>query len=108
ASITLRPEAGTGPSSSPSHTACTAANNDCMSRTRSRGRYVAMAAAALIVAATLTPRPSQAEFVALTPPWCLICGDLGTVDMLLNLALFVPLGIGLRMAGWRSASVAAG
>ena len=38
--------------------------------------------------------------MALTPPWCLVCGDLGAVDVLLNVALFVPLGVGLRMAGW--------
>jgi hypothetical protein len=70
------------------------------SRTTLHGRYVALAAAALIGFATLTPRPDQAHLIALTPPWCLVCGQLGAVDVLLNVALFVPFGAGLRMAGW--------
>jgi len=45
--------------------------------------------------------------VAATPISCVVCGDLGTVDILLNIALFVPLGFGLRLAGfsWRRAVV---
>lgn len=57
--------------------------------------------------ATLTPRPDQAEMVARTPPWCIVCGDLGAVDVLLNVALFVPLGAARRLRGDRTMRVAA-
>jgi hypothetical protein len=33
--------------------------------------------------------------------WCVFCGSFGAADFLLNIALFVPLGWGLRMAGVR-------
>jgi hypothetical protein len=45
--------------------------------------------------------------VARTPPWCIVCGDLGAVDVLLNVALFVPLGAALRLRGERTMRVAA-
>src|ERR1051325_7402966 len=45
--------------------------------------------------ATLTPQPSGATL----PHYCLICGSFGTVDAILNVLLFVPLGVGL--AGFR-------
>lgn len=69
------------------------------SRTRSHGRVAAALAALAIAAATLWPAPSQVAEVARTPIWCVLCGDLGTVDVLLNLLLFVPLGLALRAAG---------
>ncbi len=53
----------------------------------------------LIGLATLVPYPEQAELSRSTPLGCLVCGELGGVDVLLNLALFVPLGIALRAAG---------
>ncbi|MEP7324901.1 MAG: VanZ family protein, partial [Gemmatimonadota bacterium] len=31
--------------------------------------------------------------------WCLVCGDLGAVDVGLNILLFIPLGIGLSLMG---------
>ncbi|HSY83373.1 MAG TPA: VanZ family protein [Gemmatimonadaceae bacterium] len=33
--------------------------------------------------------------------WCVFCGSFGAADFLLNIALFVPLGWGLRTAGLR-------
>ena len=54
----------------------------------------------LIALLTLEPRPRQAPLSASTPWHCLVCGGLGTVDVLLNLALFVPLGFTLRRQGF--------
>lgn len=68
-----------------------------------RERRVAFALAAagalFIVVATLTPLPRQAEFSTTTPLWCLVCGDEGSVDLALNVLLFVPLAMGLARAG---------
>lgn len=63
------------------------------------------AALALIAGETLIPHPERAALVAETPIWCLVCGDLGVLDVLLNIALFVPLGAGLALLGnsWRRA-----
>lgn len=46
---------------------------------------------------TLVPHPDQAATAALTPWYCLVCGDEGMVDVLLNIALFVPLGLALGL-----------
>lgn len=54
----------------------------------------------LIALLTLEPRPRQAPLSASTPWYCLVCGGLGTVDVLLNLALFVPLGLTLHRLGF--------
>jgi len=64
---------------------------------RRRRAGLALTAAALVViaVATLVPQPSEAPFVAQTPIWCLVCGQFGTLDVLLNVALFAPLGAGL-------------
>jgi hypothetical protein len=62
---------------------------------------------AAIALATLTPRPDQAADAALTPPWCLVCGDLGLVDVLLNVALFTPFGAALAWSGRSFRRVAA-
>src|SRR5262249_48825431 len=52
-----------------------------------------------ILVATLTPIPGGVEASATTPIWCLICGDHGGVDVILNVILFVPFALGLRAAG---------
>lgn len=44
---------------------------------------------------TLTPETPAAR----TPHYCLICGSFGTLDALLNVLLFAPLGVGLAMTG---------
>jgi hypothetical protein len=55
--------------------------------------------AAIIVAATLGPSSQQG-----TPEWlCVLCGELGSVDFVLNVLLFAPLGFGLSLAGVRPA-----
>lgn len=48
---------------------------------------------------TLKPLPAQAEATQLTPWTCVFCGAQGTADVLLNLALFVPLGAALAWLG---------
>jgi len=70
---------------------------------------LALAAGAILVALmTLLPHPGQEELVRATPPTCLVCGDLGGVDVILNVLLFVPLGVGLGLLGvpWPLAAAA--
>ncbi|MEI2720453.1 MAG: VanZ family protein [Gemmatimonadales bacterium] len=55
---------------------------------------------AVIALTTLRANPSQLDRVAETAWTCLVCGDAGTTDVLLNLLLFAPLGVGLRWRGW--------
>lgn len=71
------------------------------SRQFSPGIVLMALTAGLVLVATLTPVPNQAALSALTPWWCLLCGDLGTVDVILNLALFVPFGAALGWSGIR-------
>jgi hypothetical protein len=65
-----------------------------------RGTLIALLGLAFIGAMTLTPQPQNIERVAQTPLWCLRCGDLAGMDIILNVILFVPFGFGLRLAGW--------
>ncbi|HEV8600380.1 MAG TPA: VanZ family protein [Gemmatimonadales bacterium] len=60
-----------------------------------------------ILLATLTPIPGAAERSALTPVLCLVCGEVGAVDVLNNLFLFLPLGFALRLAGMRTVAAVA-
>lgn len=53
-----------------------------------------------ILLATLWPTPAGARPAATTPPLCLLCGGQGLVDVILNVLLFLPAGIGLRSLGW--------
>lgn len=64
-------------------------------------RFIAGCGLGLIAAATLWPRPARPELSASTPLWCLVCGDAGLADVLLNLALFVPMGLGLGLGNRR-------
>jgi VanZ family protein len=56
---------------------------------------IAVANLAVIAFATLLPEPGAAPGSHL----CLSCGPLGGVNSVLNIFLFVPLGIGLALAG---------
>ncbi|MES2124554.1 MAG: VanZ family protein [Gemmatimonadota bacterium] len=60
----------------------------------------------MIGALTLTPAPDQVARVAETPWTCLACGDGSSTDILLNLALFAPLGLLLGAQAWRWLRVA--
>jgi hypothetical protein len=53
----------------------------------------------VILVATLTPIPDQAASSAATPFLCLVCGERGGVDVVLNILLFIPFAFGLRMSG---------
>jgi len=79
-------------------------------RQRQIGYRIAFAGLTLIAALTLLPEPEEAARAAATPVTCILCGDLGTVDFLLNVLLFIPLGAGLLLAGfsWRRTVVLAG
>lgn len=57
----------------------------------------------LLVVAVLTLRndPAAAARVAETPWSCILCGDAGGTDFVLNLLLFLPFGLLARAAGWR-------
>jgi hypothetical protein len=70
---------------------------------------IALAAGAVAVALlTLLPHPGQEELVRATPPACLVCGALGGVDVILNVILFIPIGLGLGLLGvpWPLAAAA--
>ena len=42
-----------------------------------------------------TARPDRSA----TPSWCFLCAEVHGTDVLLNVLLFIPLGVGLRVAG---------
>lgn len=77
---------------------------------RKIGSLLALGTAVAIGVLTLYPDPQGAIRAAQTPLVCLVCGHHGGVDVLLNLILFLPLGVGIGLAGRRprSAAVAAG
>jgi hypothetical protein len=76
-----------------------------MTMPRRRSALLVVASLLAIAAATLVSLPAQAEAVAQTSVWCLLCGSLGAVDVILNVALFCPLGGALRLHGCRLRSI---
>ncbi len=63
---------------------------------RSFGKKLWIAGLLFIAVLTLTPQYSATK----TPPsLCLLCGEQSILDAVLNIILFIPLGIGLRLAG---------
>jgi hypothetical protein len=52
-----------------------------------------------ILITTLYPSEGTAKEAALTPLSCLVCGSDGGADILLNLLLFIPFAVGLRLSG---------
>ena len=62
-------------------------------RLRSAGALIV--AGALVVIAAITLRPSSVGISL--PFFCIFCGSSGGVDFVLNVFLFVPLGVGLRL-----------
>ena len=65
---------------------------------RRLGLIITIASLIAIAAATLTPESSP----AVESHFCLICGSVGTVDAILNVVLFLPLGVGLALSGARA------
>lgn len=72
-----------------------------MASTRQRRAGLVLAAAGWVVVLLLTlyPAPDQESTAATTSVWCLVCGELGMVDVTLNTILFIPLGLGLGLLG---------
>ena len=66
-------------------------------------RALALLGLAAVLVATLTPLPTQTASSNRTAWWCLVCGEVGVVDVLQNVLLFMPLGLALRLLGWRTA-----
>lgn len=52
-----------------------------------------------IAVATLRPDPQAARRVSELPLSCIVCGDLGGMDVALNLLLFAPVACGLALLG---------
>ena len=67
------------------------------SATASRIREApSLASVVAIGLATLLPAPGQ----RVSSHFCVICGSYGGVDAILNILMFLPLGLGLSMSGW--------
>lgn len=58
---------------------------------------IAIIVASLLAIAFLTLRPESGR--AESSFWCLRCGDRAAIDVILNVFLFVPLGVGLALYG---------
>ena len=57
--------------------------------------------ASAIALATLVPLPQQSTASAETAFLCFPCGELGGLDIVVNILLFVPFALGLRLLGIR-------
>jgi VanZ family protein len=62
---------------------------------RRLGLVLTILSLAAIAYATLLPEPGR----PLDAHLCLVCGSLGGVDAILNVLLFIPLGVGLALSG---------
>lgn len=60
---------------------------------------LALGGLVVILVVTLIPIPEQAASSAATPFLCLVCGQRGGVDVVLNILLFIPFAFGLRLSG---------
>ena len=65
-------------------------------RSRVPGALVTGVALVTIASLTLYPVPETRAL----PLFCIICGQFGGVDFVLNIALFVPLGVGCALLGF--------
>src|SRR5918994_1364947 len=63
------------------------------------GQLLALAVQIGLGAAMPLPLPLQTAAAALTPLGCLVCGDYGGAEVVLNLLLFLPFALGLRLLG---------
>jgi len=70
-----------------------------VSRQRRLGAALALAGFAFVLVSTLTPVSDPRGAAATTPLYCLVCGDQGVADVVVNLLLFVPFAVGLRLTG---------
>lgn len=70
------------------------------------GTWLAWAAAVAVALLTLLPQAAPTA-VPSGWRWCLACGRYGGADLLQNVLLFLPLGVGLGLAGRRPLAAAA-
>ena len=70
-----------------------------MTLERKTGMVIAILGWIAIASLTLKPHPADAGQVVDLPLTCLVCGESGAQDVVLNVLLFIPLGIGLGL--WR-------
>jgi VanZ like protein len=76
---------------------------DAAERTVRRAGSLVVACALVVIAAiTLSPSPVGDSLAF----FCIFCGSTGSVDFVLNVLLFVPLGVGLRLLRGNSARTA--
>jgi len=66
---------------------------------RTRRFGFALVVLSLAAIAWLTLRPAHASSTTIDSHLCVVCGPLAGVDILLNVFLFVPLGVGLSLSG---------
>jgi hypothetical protein len=66
---------------------------------RQIGRFLGLSGLLLIAGATLVPLSRLGAAAQTTPLWCLVCGNYGGVDVVLNVLLFVPFALGFRLLG---------
>jgi VanZ family protein len=64
---------------------------------RARASGAVLVLASVLAIASLTLFPTEGESAG--PTLCLLCGDRGLADAVLNVLMFVPLGVGLALAG---------
>jgi hypothetical protein len=72
---------------------------------RRLGLALVILGALAIAIATLRPTPEMADRAALLPLTCLVCGEVGGTDVVLNLLLFAPFAAGLALLGLRTRRV---
>ena len=61
------------------------------------GRGLFVLALVAVLAATLTPSGGEKPDLSL----CLVCGERGLADVLVNVILYMPLGAAIALCGWR-------
>lgn len=71
-----------------------------MRTVRGLGAVLAGLGLLAILTLTLLPNPRQAGVADHTPLLCLVCGESGGADVVLNLLLFMPMAAGLALLGW--------
>src|SRR6185312_2850082 len=71
-----------------------------VARTPQKALGIATAVLALAAIARVTLKP-LGSFFPTHFDLCILCGNTGTADFILNVVLFLPLGLGLRLSGMR-------
>jgi hypothetical protein len=66
---------------------------------RRLGSILGLAGLGFVLLATLTPASDPLGLALTTPRLCLVCGEQGGADVAVNLLMFLPLAIGLRLQG---------